>query len=241
MTTAQLGQAMTESAKIIGHKVDLYASDACLMAMAEVAGEMANSVDIYAGSEEVEPGAGWPYDQFLRRLAAKPAASPAELGGYLADEYVKSYMGGENGTSDATFSVFDMSKLSALSDSVSALGAKLQKLDTAGRKSIVAAANKATSFDYSDYVDLGDFLNQVDSTRAIEPSVLAAVRGASKDFVIANHVTAKFANAKGVAIWLPTSKYTYNEYSDAYKSMQFAQSTHWSDALRFILQDTSGR
>ena len=242
ITTAQLGQAMTESAKIIGHKVDLYASDACLMAMAEVANEMSESVEVYAGSEEVEPAAGWPYDTVLKRWAAKPTATAAEVGAILADEYVKSYNGGENGNSDATYSVFDLSKLSALSDAVTAFGTKLQHLDKDGRKAILDAAGKSTSFDYSDYVDLGDFLAQVDNTRALDKNVVAAVRSAANDFVVANHVTTKFAKAKGVSFWLPTSMDTFNSYGDQYKAMKFDQITHWSDALRFVLQDaTSSR
>jgi hypothetical protein len=241
ITTAQLGQAMTESAKIIGHKVDLYASDACLMAMAEVANEMANSVEIYAGSEEVEPGAGWPYDALLKRWAAKPTATAAEVGGYLADEYVKSYMGGENGTSDATYSVFDMSKLPALQSSVAALGSKLLKLDANDRKAVVTAAGQATAFSFADYVDLGDFLAQIESARAVDGDAIAAVRNATNDFVIANHDTDRFAKAKGVSIWLPTSQDTFNSYSSAYQALQFDHATHWSDALKYVLQDATGR
>jgi hypothetical protein len=35
------------------------------MGMIEVASQMKKSVDVYAGSQEVEPGDGWPYDKFL--------------------------------------------------------------------------------------------------------------------------------------------------------------------------------
>jgi len=77
ITTKQLGQALKESAAIIGHPVDVYGSDACLMAMAEVAHEMADSVNVYVGSQEVEPGAGWPYGDFLKLWTAKPTATAA--------------------------------------------------------------------------------------------------------------------------------------------------------------------
>ena len=40
ITTEQLALAMGEIQKITGNKVELYGSDACLMAMAEIAGEM---------------------------------------------------------------------------------------------------------------------------------------------------------------------------------------------------------
>ena len=108
-TTAQLGQALAESAKIIGHKVDVYGSDACMMAMAEVALNVraVDSVQIYAGSEEEEPGAGWPYDALLAKWNAMDSASAADVGKILTHEYVASYKdGGENQPADVTFSAF---------------------------------------------------------------------------------------------------------------------------------------
>jgi hypothetical protein len=49
ITTQQLGESLAEAAKAIGHKVDLYASDACLMGMAEVAHELTDSVEVFGG------------------------------------------------------------------------------------------------------------------------------------------------------------------------------------------------
>jgi hypothetical protein len=239
ITTAQLGQAMAESAKVIGHNVDLYASDACLMAMAEVAQEMAGSVDVFAGSEEVEPGAGWPYDGLLKRWSANGTASPAQVGGFLADEYVKSYTGGSNGHSEVNYSAFDLSKLGKLNAAVADLSAELRKLDKAGRQAAVGAASKATSFEYSDYVDLGDFVDQLDSGRTVDKGLTQSVRDATSEFVIANHFTKKYAKAKGVSIWIPTSQYTLSSYSSAYKALKFDGATHWSDTLSYLLQDGS--
>ncbi len=118
MTTKQLGQALAEAAKAIGHKVDLYGSDACLMGMAEVAGEMSNSVEFSVGSEETEPGEGWPYDGLLSRWSALPTASASDVAKILTTEYVKSYQGGSQGKSEVTFSAFDLSKLNKVSFAV---------------------------------------------------------------------------------------------------------------------------
>ena len=52
ITTKELGQAMAEIKTVLGQKVDIYGSDACLMAMAEVAGEMVDSVRVFIGAEE---------------------------------------------------------------------------------------------------------------------------------------------------------------------------------------------
>jgi len=53
---AQLGDAMYKASQIIGHPVDIYGSDACLMSMPEISTQMRNAVDYFIGSEEVEPG-----------------------------------------------------------------------------------------------------------------------------------------------------------------------------------------
>jgi len=54
ITTEQLGVAMSEIKSMIGRNVDIVGYDACLMAMAEVAGEIVDSVDymVLDGNEQ---------------------------------------------------------------------------------------------------------------------------------------------------------------------------------------------
>jgi hypothetical protein len=54
--TEQLGPAMREVSIVRGEKIDIFGADACLMSMAEILSEVQDSVKIFAGSEEVEPG-----------------------------------------------------------------------------------------------------------------------------------------------------------------------------------------
>ncbi|MBI2525262.1 MAG: hypothetical protein HYV93_04700 [Candidatus Rokubacteria bacterium] len=54
--------------------------DACLMTMIEVAYQLRDHAQILMGSEEIEPGAGWPDAAILGDLAAKPTVGPEELG-----------------------------------------------------------------------------------------------------------------------------------------------------------------
>ena len=125
MTTKQLGEAIRQAAGLVGHPIDVYGSDACLMTMAEVATEMGDSVSVSVRYEEVEPGEGWPYDGLLRRWTAKAGATAADVGKILAEEYVKSYQGGTQGSREVTFSALDMTKLPALNDSLKLLGQNL--------------------------------------------------------------------------------------------------------------------
>lgn len=241
ISTVQLGQAMAESAKIIGHKVDLYGSDACLMSMAEVAGEMASSVDTFVGSQEVEPGAGWPYDMFLKRWSTATQTAPADVAKYLVEEFVKSYQGGSNGNSSVTLSALDLNKMPALNAVIADFGAKLVKLGTGDRAKVVTAASGTQNFTYGDYGDLSDFVSELQKAKVegLKADTFKDVQAAVNAVVVSNGTTPQFARAKGLSIWLPTSKETYDNYSDRYSHLVFQQETHWGEALRSLLQDSA--
>jgi hypothetical protein len=150
--TEELGKVMAKAAAIMGHKVDVYGSDACLMAMGEVAAEMNDSVSYFAGSEETEPGAGWPYADLLSRWEATTNATPAQVVNILTDVYVKYY--DKNHRDQVTFSAFDLSKLSALHQAMADLSANMQQLGPQDRASVLRASNDTQRFTYADYADL---------------------------------------------------------------------------------------
>lgn len=241
ISTVQLGQALAESARIIGHKIDLYAADACLMAMAEVANEAVGSVEIYAGSQETEPGAGWPYGAILTSWVAKgPGATAKDIGTIVTNEYVKSYDNGSSGNADVTFSTFDLSKIDLLNSEVGKLGAKLMTLNADDRKKIVAAIGNTQSFAYSDYGDLSDFTTRIEEQKiGTMDTSLSTIRDAISQFVVANATTKRYERAKGVSIWLPGSMSTYTSYSDRYQGLKFETLTQWGNALKYTLQDAT--
>lgn len=237
ITTEQMGQAMAETASIIGHKVDVQGSDACLMAMPEVAREMSDSVQVFVGSEEVEPAAGWPYDQFLGRLAARPSMSAADAGTALTEEYVKSYSGGTNGTDEVTLSAFDLEKTPRLTQAVAALGAELKGLSTSELASVLNAVSRTQSYTYSDYADLGDFLVQLrtEKVHGISGDLLDSVKAALGEFVISTQSTPTFARSQGAAVWLPTSRWTADRHMTRYRGLQFHRDTLWGDSLQALV------
>jgi len=232
INTPQLGMAMAEAAKIIGHKVDLYASDACLMAMAEVAYELSNSVEVFAGSEEEEPGRGWPYDRLLKRWSATPQATALEVGKLLTDEYTQSYIDQHDG--EVTYSVLDLSKIETLAGSLKAMGSAIAKLSPSDAKTIASAAAHSLRFDYlrgNDYVDIGDFVNQTQSSRAgiIGADLLSQVASAIHNVVVSAKNTASYAKATGLSIWLP--RYPSDQLSPKYEELKFERATDWSSAI----------
>lgn len=239
INTQQLGQALRDGAKAIGHKIDIYGSDACLMAMAEIASEVSDSVSYFAGSQEVEPGAGWPYDAWLQRVVANRGIDAPGVAKALSEEYVKSYQGGENGTQEVTFSAFDLSKLDAFEAAVKKVGSSIQSMDSGSRKTLAAAARKTQSFTNMDYDDLLDFLQNAESSHVngLDSRDLSELREATKSMVIANHDTDQYKKATGLSIWLPTQSYTYENYSKQYQGLRFEAQTGWNEALKSLVAD----
>jgi len=72
----ELAEVMETLETYLGGNLDILGMDACLMGMAEVAYQIRNSVDYMVASEELEPGNGWPYDDFLARLVNAPTSTP---------------------------------------------------------------------------------------------------------------------------------------------------------------------
>ncbi len=238
ISTEQLGMAMRDASGLIGHKIDLYGSDACLMAMAEVANEMSDSVAVSVGSEETEPAEGWPYDTFLKSWAAMKNPTPADVAKALTTEYFNAYQGGEYGTRDVTFSAFDLSKMESVHSAIKLLGQNFSTLSAEDRKKIVTAAGSALNFYYSDYVDFQDFMKKLQSLglSTLGNDVFVQAKTALSDFVILNKVSPGYAAGGGLAVWLPTYMSQYNQYAERYKNIKFNIKTEWGKTLKFLLE-----
>lgn len=235
ITTEQLGLAMTESAKIIGHKVDMYGSDACLMSMFEVAGEMADSVSTFVGSQEVEPGEGWPYDTFLKAWTAQPTMSSNDLGILLSKEYLKAYSaGGSYSTQDVVFSALDLTKLPGVYTALSSYKNDLVIAVQKDPNAIRGLAGSTQDFTYTDYKDMLHFSKLVASSSLVMPAKQADLENAMKSLVISNDVSSNYRNATGISVWLPTSQWTYDTYKDRYNQLQFNKATGWGEFLKLL-------
>jgi hypothetical protein len=100
-------------------RVELVGFDACLMAEVEVLYEIQDYAVVCDASGFNEPNAGWPYAEILGPLVDKPTMDEFELGGIIADEYVKSYTDGNAEPSDPynqkiIMTAFDLTKMDEL-------------------------------------------------------------------------------------------------------------------------------
>jgi hypothetical protein len=221
----ELKRVLADVKKQTGRVFDVLGFDACLMNMIEVAYQLKGTARVVVGSEELEPGDGWPYDRVLKGLAATPGVSGAELGAQIVDHYVDSYRSGS-----ITQSAFDLSRLEDVAQATDAFARALTKAirGAAEYTAVSKALNATQRFDMPDFVDLGHFCQELTKrTRAAgvksaAKATLDALR-ARNGFVLAErHKGTGVANASGAAIYFPRGP-----VNKVYGRLDFAKATAW--------------
>lgn len=235
ITTEQMGDVMKYFSDLIGHKVDLYGNDACLMSMIEVAAEVTDSVSYFASSQDNEPGEGWPYAKLLQRWTEKPEIDGGQLGKILTEEYYQLYQNEKN----VTFSTLDLSQLDQLMSVLSNFQNELLGLG-AEKKALIKSAVTAThSFYNADYKDMLGFVLNLEKKNSIgiNKSIISDVKKAFKSVVIKNKATGIKEDANGLSMWLPTSRSQYEKDIARYKNLEFNKKTNWSDLLSTFFEN----
>lgn len=227
ITNAQLGIATAEMAKALGQKIDVLDMDACLMQMVEVAYAVKDNVRYMIASEELEPGKGAPYDDIL--AGVKKGMNPGAFAINWVNAFAKSYVGGSQGHDESTQSAIDLSKFGALVDSLNGLAKTLMSGKYA--RDVKAALLNVQKFDFPENVDLIHFTEllkkQLKTDEAIKTAsdkVLAAAKAA---ILICKNTGYSTKNAKGIAIYLPSSFYIEPKYL----TLSFAKDTLWDDMI----------
>jgi hypothetical protein len=207
------------AAKTAKRKFDVIGMDACLMSMVETGLQVQQAGEVFCGSQEVEPGEGWPYDRILKALAAKPEMDGHELTKVIVKEFVTSY----SKSQAVTQSGFDLAALKTVQKAANELGTLLAKAyktsDFAAQGAIMNARVKAQGYEHPDYVDLVDFATRL----AASLPAYAAIATKIQDAVAACVFTSSAPNAKvkashGLSIYLPSGK-----VSPLYKNLDFAK------------------
>ncbi|MCX5797943.1 MAG: clostripain-related cysteine peptidase [Elusimicrobia bacterium] len=231
MTTPDMGSALAAAGKL-----DIYASDACLMQMAEVGYQIRSYTDYVVGSEETEPGDGYTYDALLGPLTAKPGMPAAELAKLAAEAYTAHYTSINRGATQSAV------KSAALSRLLSLLGSWSDAAIAANETALIKSArSQAQHFYYSDNKDLLHFLRLVD---AGTKDAAVKSKGAELESFLANEVItanaatgSKYKDAFGLAIYVPSGSYNagYDELAWA-KDGSYAKFAKW---VKDIKEDPS--
>jgi hypothetical protein len=223
-------------------KVDVIGIDACLMTMLEVAYQIRDYALVLVGSEEVEPGEGWPYDRILSELVRSPQMSRAALSKAIVDQYIDSYDKGAPSSPSVTQAAVDLSKLGditqAVDDPATQLLSKLQKAQT--QSDIFRAWKSTTRFYENLYMDLYQFadnLGRVSTDTKIRHACTVIKRtfeGKEGDspLIAERHLGENLSGVRGLSIYMPPFK----NPSDFYRELDFANETKWADFLNAYLQ-----
>ncbi len=230
MNTPQLGMALKEAGK-----VDVYGSDACLMAMAEVIYEIKDSATYIVGSEETEPGDGYTYNTFLAPLIAKPAMGPAELAKTAVDAYSDHYRDIGEGSTQAYV------RADKIDDFLKAVNEFAYALSQSGEKQVVKdAMNQAQSYAISENKDLYHFAQLVvaKTQNADVKAKGQALMTFIKDKLVAHNRTnnseggwwgpVSYEDSHGVAIYMPSSG-----LGSGYDELAWAKYSNWDEFIKW--------
>jgi hypothetical protein len=218
----ELKRVLTAVTRETGRTIDVLGFDACLMNMIEVAYQVRGTASVVVGSEELEPGEGWPYHRVLDAITDNPSVTPAALGAAIVDAYLKSYR-----TGSITQSALALDRVATVKTTVDALAAALRTAIArpAEYAAVTRALHAAQRFDTPDYVDLGSLCQQLATrttaaaVKKAATAVVAALSGSHAFVVAEGHKGSGVAGATGVAIYFPRGP-----VAKAYRRLDFARS-----------------
>jgi hypothetical protein len=227
---------------LAGHHIDILATDACLMAMVEVAYEYNQhglDIDYFIGSENYVPVAGIPYNTILTGLNQNPTMAESEAAQMIVHDFAAFYKPRAHfsGGVMATMSAIDISKMD---DVVADLAVFTQALmvDMEDNHDMISEARGEGNLPWSEYgwdlyVDLPAFVECVTQTTAdlTVKSAGEAVLSSLSEAIVAlgNSEPMNSAGAQGMGIWFPASYHMMRGFAD-YQITEFA-GQGWLDFL----------
>ena len=217
----------------IGGKLDLLGFDACLMSMLEIDYQLRDLCQVAVGSQENEPGDGWPYGAIIRKLRDDPGMSAATLGKVIVQEYQLSYLLNQPSAS-VTQSAIRLDRLEPLAEAVGQLGNTLldRISDMVTRGTVLNAQRIAQSFSDRDYIDLGHFCrllaaeDDCGKVGAAAQAVIDQLDTDSSPVIAEAHHGTEVEDASGISIYLPS-----RVLCPLYRGLDFAQDYGWDDFL----------
>lgn len=191
-------QALGES----GVSMDFIGFDACLMGTLEAAYMLEPYADYMIASEEMEPGSGWYYTDWLTTLGKNPGIHTEALGRQIVDDFVN----GPDSSfwNDMTLAVIRLKKIPEFYEVLCGYLEQSEKvLEHNGYETIATARSDTRAYGEGEYeqVDIEDYIKQADV-----PGGDAVIE--SLEEVIA-YSDANISGANGLAMYFP---YVYPEY-----------------------------
>lgn len=199
-----------------GVTFDFIGFDACLMATVETACMAEHHADYMIGSEEVEPGTGWFYTDWLNLICSNPSVSTEEIGKVIADDFIQ-VCWENNANDESTLSVIDLTKMYNVYDALCTFSTNArEQLDGNNFKIVSHSVSNTKAFgdDSYDTIDLMHFAQNCDIAGSKE--LVAAVDNA----VVYSATSKNVANANGMTIYVPYNDiYSFENMLDVYRDI----------------------
>ena len=232
MEVDQLGLALGQIKQALGKKIDVFATDACLMQMAGVAYEFKDAAKVIVGSEEVIPGDSFPYDEILGPLSARPGMDAEALGALMVDAYGAYY------EDEVTLSALRSSALPGFVNMLNYWVSAVRRDPKAFAAATSRAAVDATySFEMKDSRDLLDYLDNVNGLLAKSPEVKNAANSLRAymegTLLVRDTGLPSMTKAHGLAVYIPQLRYN----SANYEKLAFSRDSLWDDFLRDMMEE----
>jgi len=256
--TTDLGKIFKEAGR-----VDVYASMACFMQMAEVAYELRDGADIIIGSEEVIQLPSLNFEDFFGLMLQNPGAGAEQAGVYAVDTFKEMYSRPE---------YYDMltqnkygTQLSAIrSDKLESLALKIKNWTGLAMQVNDAAAYKKAGagvlrFEIGDettdpdkqisfYGDLYHFVELVNANLNAGLPGADKLKAAGEDLneFIASELTVKnvylgmdrtgkdYSNTHGISINIPGKPGSLIEYYPTYSRLAFEKAAEWRKFMNYL-------
>lgn len=237
-----------------GVRPELMVMDACLMAQAEVAGQLQDTATWYVASEEINWDS-YPLQKTLKEAAklwdAGETVDPERMGRLLVAEC------GKAGQNFPTASLLDLRKMPECTASVKELADRLLTTSTEAAviRDVIAktpgfGGGQDTVKPFSDYKDLGAFARRLaDEPRISDPPLKAAARQVLRTLeerlVVAEaHKERREGQLEGLSVYLPLTGFHYDtwgwqfpfhtdkrEYEAIYRGLDFVRETGWDRVI----------
>jgi len=237
---------------LAGKKLDLLGFDACLMGMVETGYAMRQVAHYFVGSEELEPGSGWQYDDWLKELEANSSMEGKSLAKLLVNSYARVY----GDFTAQTLSAVELAgyedatkKISKLAGTLQAkLVAEIQNIKLARDDCFVYAPNPYQEMPPKDYFFHVDFIQFCERlAQRTKDSQIKAEAAEAKNAMLAKifanyrgNLRAGNFGSNGLAIYFPQSNTQYRSdlfEKGGYKKgnrffpVEFVDNEKWADFL----------
>ena len=237
LTNLEAGAMLRAAFKDAGveGKIDLIFSDTCLNGMIEVLDELGASAKVIVASQDLEPGDGWDYKNWLTRVVAKPPASAEDWGKSAVEAFEDGYKPFPKKW-PCTLACFRTDH--GITKAFGELVAACRKAN--GFASFVYldhARAQSQNFAQRDTYDLRDFADKVAAiTQQGMPEIAAAAQKIVKAYDesrVHSVALGKFVTkSTGLSFYFPASRSQMNRDIGTYERLAFAKNSGWAEYIK---------